>query len=78
MQQQIQFENHLGERLSGTLHQPRQPRLGGIVAGHCFTCSRHTGILRQVCEDLSEAGFSVLRFDFSGNGQSQGRFEDAT
>ena len=78
MEQQIEFENHLGERLAATLHQPEQPPVGAVVAGHCFTCSRHTGVLRRICSDLSQAGFSVLRFDFSGNGQSQGEFQAST
>ncbi len=78
MEQQIQFDNHLGETLAGTLHQPARPPVGAIVAGHCFTCSRHTGVLRRISHALSEAGFMALRFDFSGNGQSQGRFEQST
>lgn len=78
MQQQIQFENHRGERLAGTLHQPEGPPVGAVVAGHCFTCSRHTGIIRRICDELSETGLTVLRFDFSGNGQSEGRFEQST
>jgi pimeloyl-ACP methyl ester carboxylesterase len=78
MEQQVQFVNAQGESLAGTLHQPEQSVVGGVVAGHCFTCSRHTGILRRICKDLSNAGFLVLRFDFSGNGQSQGRFEQST
>jgi uncharacterized protein len=78
MQQQIQFENHVGEILAGTLHQPDHSSVGAVVAGHCFTCSRHTGIIRRVCDALSQRGFVVLRFDFSGNGQSQGRFEHST
>lgn len=78
MEQQVQFNNHLGELLAGTLHQPEEASIGAVVAGHCFTCSRHTGILRRVCNDLSRRGFSVLRFDFSGNGQSQGAFEAST
>lgn len=52
--------------------------MGAVVAGHCFTCSRHTGIIRRICNDLSKAAFMVLRFDFSGNGQSQGEFEQST
>jgi uncharacterized protein len=78
VEQQIQFANHLGEILAGTLHQPEQPWVGAVVAGHCFTCSRHTGIIRRICSDLSKDGFTVLRFDFSGNGQSQGVFEQST
>ncbi len=78
MERQIQFENHLGETLAGTLHQPDGPSVGTVVAGHCFTCSRHTGVLRRICSDLCVAGFTALRFDFSGNGQSQGVFEAST
>ena len=78
MEQTIQFENHLGETLAATLHQPATPPAAAIVAGHCFTCSRHTGILRRICSDLGRAGFAVLRFDFSGNGQSQGQFIQST
>jgi putative redox protein len=78
MEKQVQFMNPQGETLVGTLHQPEKPVVGGIVAGHCFTCSRHTGILRRICASLEDLGFMVLRFDFSGNGQSQGRFEQST
>ncbi len=78
MEQHIQFDNHLGERLAGTLHQPEGSPVGAVIAGHCFTCSRHTGVLRRICSALGQAGFMAMRFDFSGNGQSQGRFERST
>lgn len=78
MESPIQFDNHMGETLSGTLHQPERPPVGAVVAGHCFTCSRHTGVLRAICKELCHAGFMALRFDFSGNGQSQGQFERST
>lgn len=78
MERQIEFENYLGETLAGTLHQPDSPPVGAVVAGHCFTCSRHTGVLRHICGALCAAGFMALRFDFSGNGQSQGVFEQST
>ena len=78
MEHQIDFRNHLGETLAATLHQPEGDCRAAVVAGHCFTCSRHTGIIRQVCNDLGTAGFMVLRFDFSGNGQSQGAFAQST
>jgi putative redox protein len=78
MEKQLQFVNHMGETLVGTLHQPAGPPVGAVIAGHCFTCSRHTSVLRYICSSLCEAGFAALRFDFSGNGQSEGRFERST
>jgi uncharacterized protein len=70
----ISFLNHLGERLFGNHHQPDASSEYGVVLGHCFTCTRHTGILREAGTMLTAAGFHVLRFDFSGNGQSEGVF----
>lgn len=78
MEEQIQFKNHKGEKLAATLHLPKAHEGLGVVLGHCFTCSRHTGILRQIAGDLSREGFIVLRFDFSGNGQSEGVFSEST
>ncbi len=68
MEEQIRFKNHNGD-LAGTLHLPDNPSQLGIVLGHCFTCTRHTTILRELAKDLTREGFIVLRFDFSGNGQ---------
>jgi putative redox protein len=78
MQEKIEFANAYGEKLVGTLHRTANRAIGGIVFGHCFTCSRHTTVLRRVCTDLADAGFLALRFDFSGNGQSEGAFSAST
>ena len=77
MQQQIQFLNLSGEKLAGTFHAPEKNSPHGIILGHCFTCSRHTRILRDLSSALLDAGFKVLRFDFSGNGQSEGNFSES-
>ncbi len=76
--QPVSFTNHLQERLSGTLHRPVSANGFGFVLGHCFTCSRHTRILVDLGNALTDLGVCVLRFDFSGNGQSEGRFEAST
>ena len=78
MEQPVHFYNHQEEKLAGTLHLPDEPKGGGVVFGHCFTCSRHTRVIRHICSDLATAGFIALRFDFSGNGQSQGDFAAST
>ena len=77
MEQQIQFLNLSGEKLAGTFHVPAKNSRHGIILGHCFTCSRHTRILRDVSLALVDVGFKVLRFDFSGNGQSEGNFAES-
>jgi putative redox protein len=74
MEQPIHFYNQQGEKIAGTLHLPKRPAGYGVVFGHCFTCSRHTRIIRQICSELAEKDFLALRFDFSGNGQSEGEF----
>jgi putative redox protein len=78
VEQQIHFHNHLGEKLQGTLHRSATAAAFGVVLGHCFTCSRHTAVLRQIARDLEASGNMALRFDFSGNGQSEGIFAEST
>ena len=77
LQQQIHFLNLSGEKLEGTFHVPAKNSRHGIILGHCFTCSRHTRILRDLSLALMDEGFKVLRFDFSGNGQSEGNFSES-
>ena len=74
MEQPVHFYNHQGEKLAGTLHLPDRPAGCGVVFGHCFTCSRNTRIIREICNELVAEDILALRFDFSGNGQSEGEF----
>jgi alpha/beta superfamily hydrolase len=78
VEQLVKFDNQWGETLTGTLHLPEGHVDCGVVFGHCFTCSRHTMILRQICSGLIRENFMALRFDFSGNGQSEGEFSEST
>ena len=74
---EVSFKNKSGENLKGYLHIPDSGKYKyGIVLAHCFTCSRHVKIMREMCDFLA-SDFLVLRFDFSGNGESEGKFEDA-
>jgi uncharacterized protein len=78
MEEPIHFYNPQGEKLAGSLHQPKQHDGFGVVFGHCFTCTRHTRIIREACDALAAENFLALRFDFSGNGQSEGEFSKST
>lgn len=78
MEQPIHFYNNQGEKIAGTLHLPKRSDGCAVAFGHCFTCSRHTRIIRQICSELAEKDILALRFDFSGNGQSEGEFTEST
>lgn len=77
MEEQVYFKNLSGERLSGYLHKEGKSNKG-ILLAHCFTCSKHIKLIRRMCDYLAGRNFLILRFDFSGNGESEGKFEEST
>jgi len=78
MEEKVWLRNSAGESLSAILSVPGEPNGKGVVLLHCFLCTKTHRIVREVSKGLVERGFTVLRFDFSGNGESKGRLEDAT
>jgi putative redox protein len=72
------FTGHSGARLAGRLDLPAGPRLATALFAHCFTCSKDSHAARRISTRLAAMGFAVLRFDFTGIGQSQGEFGDTT
>ncbi len=71
----INFTNKHGEVLSGRLDLPadQHPHNFAIFA-HCFTCSKDFSAVRNISKALASEGFGVLRFDFTGLGDSHGDF----
>jgi esterase/lipase len=78
MEKKISFEGPSGERLAGILEAPDRPNGKGILLLHCFLCTKHHRIMRALSSCLVSGGFTTLRFDFGGNGESEGKVEDAT
>ena len=64
-----------GFALGAELDLPRhnKPHAWAIFA-HCFTCSRHLKAFHIICEHLAQNGIAVVRFDFTGIGDSDGEF----
>lgn len=73
----IQFENQEGIGLSAQIELPpeNQLRIFAIFA-HCFTCSKDYKATYRISRVLSEHGIGVLRFDFTGLGESGGNFSE--
>jgi putative redox protein len=72
----VTFENEAGETLSGILDLPLGPPRAYALFAHCFTCSKNLRAATNISAALTDAGFAVLRFDFTGLGQSEGDFAD--
>ena len=74
----ITFENRQGHQLAARLDLPidQKPRACALFA-HCFTCNSNLGVVRHISRTLTQHGFGVLRFDFTGLGRSQGEFADS-
>jgi alpha-beta hydrolase superfamily lysophospholipase len=73
------IKNRSNELLVGVLHEPAKPSDTLVIAAHGFRCSKERpGLIKHICLGLAREGFAAYRFDFSGNGDSEGRFEDAT
>jgi uncharacterized OsmC-like protein/pimeloyl-ACP methyl ester carboxylesterase len=73
----IGFTNRTGMQLTGNLELPA----GGhwqatALFAHCFTCTRNIKAARNITRAMADAGFAVLRFDFTGLGESEGDFAD--
>jgi esterase/lipase len=78
MDHPLTFRNASGDALAGVLSEPEKPDGRAVVLLHCFTCTKHHRILRNLSRSLSGHGITVLRFDFSGNGESGGKLEEST
>lgn len=73
---QFNFKNKSGEQLSGRLELPTGEVRAYAVFAHCFTCSKDVLAASRIPKTLSENGIAVLRFDFTGLGNSEGDFSN--
>lgn len=72
----VKFPNGRGQTLSGILETPVGEVLGYGMFMHCFTCGKDLKAIVKMCRELAQMGWAVLRFDFTGLGDSQGEFSE--
>ncbi len=73
----LEFKNKAGHTLSARLDLPVDGRpLAYALFAHCFTCSKNIKAIAHISRALTREGIAVLRFDFTGLGESEGDFSD--
>jgi len=70
----IEFPGHDGGTLAGLLESPDAEPLATALFAHCFTCGKDIAAASRIARALVARGFEVLRFDFTGLGNSDGDF----
>jgi len=75
--EKVTFTTDEGIQLSARLELPidQHPHAYALFA-HCFTCNKNLSAVRNISRALARQGFGVLRFDFTGLGESEGDFAD--
>lgn len=75
--QKVTFYNKAGQQLAARLELPaNQLPHNFVLFAHCFTCNKNLLAIKNISKSLSSNGFGVLRFDFTGLGESEGDFAD--
>ncbi|MBI1236711.1 MAG: alpha/beta fold hydrolase [Alphaproteobacteria bacterium] len=70
----VEFKGAMGDTLAARLELPQgKPRAYALFA-HCFSCSKDVHAASRIARRLAQEGIAVLRFDFTGLGQSEGDF----
>lgn len=74
----VSFTNAQDQALSGILDLPVGEPIAYALFAHCFTCSKNLKAATNIVRSMTAAGIAVLRFDFTGLGESEGAFEDTS
>ncbi|SDG18727.1 putative redox protein [Lentzea fradiae] len=72
------FAGAHGHTLAGRLELPEGDPVATAVFAHCFTCGKDSVAATRIARELASHGVAVLRFDFTGLGQSDGDFANTT
>ncbi|HEX4198503.1 MAG TPA: alpha/beta fold hydrolase [Caulobacteraceae bacterium] len=68
------FLSAQGHTLSARLDRPDGVARAFALFAHCFTCDKTSKAAVRISQALADMGIGVLRFDFTGLGDSEGEF----
>lgn len=73
----LHIKNKIGNLLFSRLYTPINGKVDKIaIFAHCFTCSSSLSVVKNISQELTNSGISVLSFDFTGLGHSEGDFSE--
>lgn len=75
--EKVAFQNKDGNTLAARIDVPAEGRPDACALfAHCFTCSKDLRAVGAISRALNRQNIAVLRFDFTGLGESEGDFAD--
>ncbi len=79
MERKVIIGNKKNTRLAGIYHVPKKPvNKAGLIICHGYNHHKDMRLIRNIARAAEKTGIYALRFDFSGQGESSGRFTDIT
>ena len=72
------IKNSHGEQLDYSFHKVEGDRKNIVILGHGVTGDKDRPLIAALAQNLTDCGIPALRFSFSGNGNSGGRFTEST
>ncbi len=75
----VRFRGSNGDELAAILDLPDEGKpIAYALFAHCFTCSKDYKSVVNISKALVQKGIGVMRFDFTGLGESEGDFSETT
>lgn len=78
MEESLTFQDEWGHRVSAVLSRSEQPTGTVVVLCHGFLSNKNSTTNKTLTKMLNDRGLATCRFDFFGQGESEGCFEDIT
>lgn len=74
--EKFDFRNKDGKSLSAKIDFPDGKPKAFALFAHCFTCDKNYTAIATISKAMTSRGFAVMRFDFTGLGESEGDFAE--
>lgn len=72
----VEFEGAFGDTLSAKLDWPEDDLKSWVLFAHGFSIGKDLKPVRTISRTLVDDGYGMMRFDFTGLGESGGNFSD--